>query len=212
MKPATMRNKQIQIKTIFGIAIPPRKNRNRKNGYTLRFVLTGWVPSKKNLHKAVVVREEQFKWVKEFLDGKESAMITRPQLVQLIYLSFGKIVNTQSYKDWEKEAVETIREQMQAHVTRHGEKKGLIFPIPEDSSISVYTYWKDKHGRDTINKLQSIFDALVKAKCLPDDDYFSITPIVGDAECLPDDQLLYHITTIDITIYNNRPTPTDRLA
>lgn len=195
-----MANKGIQKKRYFGITIPPRTKRDRKNGYTIRFVLSGWIPSKKNLHKAVVERKDARRFLNKAFKGKIAVSFTRKACDELLSMTYGKIVNTEAYKDWEAQALKEIILQRDLIYSRHEEAKGLVLPI-RDCSISVYSYWKDLHARDTINKMESVLDVLVKAGCIKDDDYFTLGPITGDAETVSKHVLKEHITTIDITVY-----------
>lgn len=197
-----MPNKGIQVKTYFGIPIPPRKNRDRTGGYTLRFVLQGWIPSKKNLHRAVVERAPVNKYLDEKFKGKAAVSFTRQEMDKILAMVFAKIVNTAAYKEWEKATVEIIRSQMEILLKRHEIKHGLVYPIPK-CSFSVYNYWRDRHARDTINKMESILDVFVKAKCIVDDDYFTVSPVIGDGEDWHPDDLRQHITVIDLTVYTS---------
>lgn len=176
-----------QIKRYFGEYLPPRKDVSHENGITIRFVLAGHIPSLKNLVKAVADRNAARKMIREweadarrrFKSGKMTVDIGQMAgtMQAISDQVWAKIVNTQKYKDWEALAVAEISRQKDHHLQRLQQKYGQIFPVRLNASISVYFAWKSKHIRDTISKLETVQDVLVKAGVLLDDNYLVLDPI-----------------------------------
>ena len=162
--------KATRIKTYHGISVPPWRHEPVKRCLTMVFIMQGRIPSKKNELVAVVERKDAFLSMKEQLDALPE-MITKKQAVHLattcIFKTFGKVVNSKEYEEWEAAAVETFKEQQKVFIPA-AQKHGLIFPISK-ATVAVKFYWKGKYRRDNSNKSEGLHDALVAAHILADD-------------------------------------------
>jgi CRISPR/Cas system CSM-associated protein Csm2 small subunit len=168
---------------------------------TLEFVLTGWVPSKKNLqipyfNKVWVFR--QFKiWLQTNPELRHGAL--RRFFVDLVNSIRPHIQNSKKFRDWEEAAKATCITQA-AYWHDVFKAHGLAFPITR-CSITIYHYWKDRIARDNSNKAESIHDMLVAAGIILDDQYGCLVRTSSEAGCYKD-EITDHITLVNVTAYD----------
>lgn len=190
-----------RIKTIHGVPVPPRKKKpGRERGqkfFTLDFILTGPVPSKKNRQIATINRLQLRKIIKDLGARKISVQ----EALQRSNEVKPYIRHSKGFYAWEERAKETILRQAEVWISRL-RKKGheLYYPIP-DASITIYHYWKDQKIRDNSGKAETLHDLFVAAGILTDDAWQNLTPTHADADCY-EEEVTHHITEILITAYN----------
>lgn len=185
------------IQSSHGVHLPPRKKKDRPNAITLRFIITGVIPSKKNRQIPAINWKRLFKDIFTLLT-KHKGKITVDQLKEVARNNKPYIRQSEKFRAWEKETQELIVQQA-AKLHESYKKHGLSFPI-SDASISVYHYWKDDRRRDNSNKSETIHDLLKDINIITDDCWQALTPIKADAG-LYAGEILDHITVIDLTAY-----------
>lgn len=146
---------------------------------TIKFVVEGKIPSKKNNQQAVPRRKEAV----EFLNGlfAHKSTITKAEAFTAIRKVSAKMRGNDQYKAFLEEQRSVIEEQRSIWMERLG-PKGLIFPI-SSARMSIRFYFAQKYRQDALNKQQSIHDLLKDCMVIVDDDYTCINPTVGDADC-----------------------------
>ena len=100
----------IRIKTYYGIPVPPWRTKKTERSMTLVFVITGRIPSKKNELVAVVDRTEAFKHLKDLGAGKTT--LTIQECRALLFKTYGRVVNSKDYQEWENKTVDLIKDQL----------------------------------------------------------------------------------------------------
>lgn len=162
-----------RIFTYFGVPIPPFKEEKLgSSSTTIRFVLTGKIPSKKNNQQAVAVRKNARAW------ANEQAKI-RPATWADVHLAIGmvysKMRGNKDYYDF-LDKVRPILQEQSSYWVKQLEHKGLTFPLKK-STLSLRLYFKDRYVTDTVNKQQTIQDVLQDCSIIQNDDYRSLNPI-----------------------------------
>lgn len=166
-----------RFQTYFTVPLPPWKDRKLGAGsITIRFVIKGTVPSKKNNQQAVCIRKEANKFIHNI-----KGPITKEHALQAIKLVRGKMRGNDKYKQFLKEQRPIIEEQRKFWIDRL-QAKGLTFPLSA-ATMSIRFYFAQRYRQDSINKQQSIQDLLKDCHIIHDDDYTCINPIVADADC-----------------------------
>lgn len=163
-----------QIKTFFGVHIPPFKEQKLgSGGVTIRFILTGKTPSKKNNQMSVAVRKFARDWAKkQEKDGKSPSWAT---VNKAISLCKSKVRPNTDYQEWVEKMKPVLHQQCKFYIDRLG-GKGLIFPLKK-ATLNLRFYFKDRYITDTVNKQQSIQDLLISAGIIANDDYKTLNPI-----------------------------------
>lgn len=186
---------QKRYQTWFGIPIPPFKEEKfGANSTTLRFVLTGKMPSKKNNQQAVTVRRIARNWAYE--QEKIGKLPTWKDVHKAINMVSSKMRGNAEYNEFLKKCKPILQQQMIFWSKRLGEK-GLIFPISK-STMTLKLHFKNRYITDTVNKQQSIQDVLVDSGVIQDDDYKCLNPITGKSACYYE-EIIYDIAFISIT-------------
>lgn len=182
-----------KVQTYFGVPIPPfKENKLGAGSTTIRFVIKGKIPSKKNNASSVAVRAE----ARKFIEKLPGATISKAQAQLAIGKVYSKMVGNKEYKAFLERYKPIIQSQMQEWSTRLRDK-GLIFPIPK-SSLSLRLYFDNRYLTDTVNKQQTIQDLLVTCGVIPDDNYNRLNPIHSASACYVD-ELAYSIAFISIS-------------
>lgn len=185
------------IQVCNGVHLPPRKKNKHKKCVTIRFVVTGVIPSKKN---QIVASLNWRSLMKAFVAlTKSERRISLRAIVEVLKDNPPFIKQSEKYREWEVVTREDILQQAQAHFLSLQSKHNLIYPITK-ASVSVYHYWKDNYPRDSSNKIEGIFDILVKAGIIKDDKWQCLSPIKADAN-IYSGEILNHITVVDLTAY-----------
>lgn len=181
--------------TYFGVPIPPFKEEKIGAGSTtIRFVIKGKIPSKKNNEMAVAVRSEAKTYLQQL--QAQNRPLTYKEAFAAVDMVYGKIVGNQKYKAFVAEIRDSIDSQKQIWIERLGQK-GLSFPLYK-ASMTLRLYFKDKYVTDTVNKQQSIQDLLIDCGVIANDDYIRLNPIHSASACYKD-ELLYNIAFISLT-------------
>jgi hypothetical protein len=163
-----------RYQTYFGVHIPPFKEEKLGAGsVTIRFIITGKIPSKKNNQMSVAVRKIARDWArKQEKSGKQPSWSATQKAISLCQ---SKVRPNKQYKEW-VDRLKPIIHQQSSWWSKKLEHRGLIFPLKK-STLSLRLYFKDRYITDTVNKQQSIQDLLVDAKIISNDDYRSLNPI-----------------------------------
>lgn len=175
---------QGRVQKLFGIHIPPKKIPSPKKYLTLRFCLTGLVPSKKNDFYA----ENNYRQIM----GKAFVQENPKQWLKDNVKSW--IRGSNKYLQW----LEDIQKQIQPQMDFWAEKYSLIYPL-DFVSIKTYYFFADSTARDLISKDEAIFDMLVKQEIIIDDNYSVLYKTASDGGCYKG-EINDHIVTIDVTL------------
>ena len=184
-----------RFQTYFGIAVPPFKEEKLGAGsVSIRFILTGKIPSKKNNQMSVAVR----KYARDYAKKKQLTGIppTWADINKVITMCKSKVRPNKEYKEWVERMKPIIHEQSSVWVERLGER-GLIFPLPK-ATLTLRLYFKDRYVTDTVNKQQSIQDLLVDSGIIANDDYKSLNPIHSASACYFE-ELIHDIAFITLS-------------
>jgi len=187
-----------QIRTYFGVPIPPFNEDSISMGsgaITLRFVVSGKIPSKKNNQTIKIMHDK----AKLFLKG--SSMVSVKQAYAALYKVYIRFIGNTEYKTFVDENKAKMLEQM-IHYKEQFKDKGLIFPINRASMV-VKFYFKDLYKQDLSNKAETIQDLLVACKILEDDNYMVLNPVTYMGKSFKD-EVTQNIALIAITIPNSK--------
>ena len=179
----------------FGVAIPPFKEEKLGAGSTtIRFVVTGKVPSKKNSQQAVTIRQKARDFLK--LTQRQKGHISQEDAQKAIGMCYAKMRGNAEYIHFLNKTKPIIQEQMLVWSSRLKEK-GLIFPLSK-AALSLRFYFNNRYVTDTVNKQQTIQDLLVECGVIADDDYDSLNPIFSASACYVD-ELINSISFISLS-------------
>ena len=184
-----------RFQTYFGVPIPPFKEEKLGAGSTtIRFVVTGKVPSKKNSQQSVAIRQK----ARDYLKGlnAKKGHITYDDAQKAIGMCYSKMRGNAEYIHFVKKTKPVIQEQMLEWSNRLKEK-GLIFPLSK-ATLSLRFYFNNRYVTDTVNKQQTIQDLLVESGVIADDDYDSLNPIHSASACYVD-ELIHSISFISLS-------------
>lgn len=184
-----------RFQTYFGIPIPPFKEDKLAPGsVTIRFILTGKVPSKKNNQMSVSVRKFARDWAKKL--EKSGKQPTWNDVHGAISRCKSKVRPNKEYIEWLEKTKPVIHEQSGIWASRLQEK-GLIFPLKK-ATLSLRLYFKDRYVTDTVNKQQSIQDLLIECGIIANDDYKTLNPI-HSASASFYDEIIHDIAFISLS-------------
>lgn len=179
----------------FGVPIPPFKEpKFTGKSTTLRFVLTGKMPSKKNNQQAVTVRMPARNWANEM--KRQGKQPTWDDVHKAINMVSSKMRGNAKYIEFSKRCKPVLQEQMLFWSKRLA-SKGLIFPLLS-STMTLKLHFKNRYIQDVVNKQQTIQDVLVDCGIIANDDYNCLNPITGKAACYYE-EIIYDIAFISIT-------------
>lgn len=184
-----------RFQTWYNIPVPPfKEERYSSKSTTIRFVISGSVPSKKNNQQAVTVRKVARDWVKKMQqNGKQP---TWEDVHTAISMTSSKMRGNAKYIDFVKTYKPIIQEQMKDWTTRLGDK-GLIFPLSK-ATMTLRLYFKNRYITDTVNKQQTIQDLLVECGVIANDDYKTLNPILSKSACYYE-EIIEDIAFISLT-------------
>lgn len=170
-----------RFQTYFGVPIPPFKEKKLGAGsVTIRFVIVGAIPAKKNHQQAVAVRKKAYEAIKaHFVSSKT---MTQAQVVKTVRLVHGKVRPNVEYMAFLTAQKPVILAQMAWWSDRLQKTKGLVFPLSK-AALSLRFYFKSRHVQDTVNKQQSVQDLLKDCGVIVDDDYDTLNPIYSASAC-----------------------------
>jgi hypothetical protein len=173
----------------FGVWIPPKKITKPKKYLTLRFVVTGIVPSKKNdFYSENNVRHVIPKAIKKHGYSKETMGFVKDNTKSWIR-------GSKRYLEWMEEIGVAITEQMEYWRVKYD----LVYPL-DFVSIKNYYFFADNTARDIISKDESVYDMLVTKKIIQDDNYSVLHKISSEAGNYKG-ELDKSICTIDVTYW-----------
>ncbi len=175
---------QGRVQKLFGTYIPPKKIPKAKKYLTMRFCITGLIPSKKNDYYA----ENNYRQImnKAFTQGNPK------QWLKENVKSW--IRGSKKYLEWLVEVDAEMKMQMEFWAKKYD----LIFPL-QFVSIKTYYFFADSTARDLISKDESVYDMLVTKCVIEDDNYGVLYKTTSDGGCYKG-EINKHITTIDVTI------------
>lgn len=184
-----------RFQTYFGVPIPPFKEEKLGAGsVTIRFVITGKIPSKKNNQMSVAVRKYARDWAKkQQATGRPASWA---DVNKAISSCKSKVRPNKEYKEWVDKTIPMIHKQSAFWVNQL-QAKGLAFPLKK-ATLSLRLYFKDRYVTDTVNKQQSIQDLLVDARIIENDDYKSLNPIHSASACYYE-ELIHDIAFISLS-------------
>jgi hypothetical protein len=169
----------MRTKTYFGVIMPPKKRKKMGAGTTtIRFVIKGRVPSKKNNQQSVTVRKDAIQWMRAQQKSGRSA--TWDDVKAAIGMTYSKMRGNTAYNEFVAKVKPVLQEQA-AEWSKRLAGKGLVFPLNQ-ASLSLTLYFKDRYITDTVNKQQTIQDVLIEAGIIANDDYKTLNPIYSEAE------------------------------
>lgn len=178
---------QGRVQRLFGIWIPLKKIPKPKKYLTLRFCLTGVIPSKKNdfysennvrfvipaAKKAHGFTDQAFKYIrdhtKSWLRGSER------------------------YLKWCEDITVVVNDQAQFWAKKYD----LIYPL-DNVTIKCTYYFADTRVLDLISKDESVYDMLVKKGILLDDNYGVIHKTTSEGYCCKG-EIVENVCVVDVT-------------
>lgn len=184
-----------RFQTWFGVPIPPFKEELfGSHSTTIRFVITGSIPSKKNNQQAITVRQSARDWVNEM--KRQGKQPTWEMMHEAISRTTSKMRGNAKYIEFLEASRPVIKEQMQFW-SKSLSSKGLMFPLTQ-ATMSLRLYFKNRYITDTVNKQQTIQDLLVDCGVIANDDYNTLNPINSKSGCFYE-EIIYDIAFISIT-------------
>lgn len=184
-----------RFQTYFGIPIPPFKDDKLAPGsITIRFIITGKIPSKKNNQMSVAVRKFARDWAKK--QEKSGKNPSWSDVHAAISRCKSRVRPNKEYQTWVEKMKPILHEQSAVWSSRL-QSKGLIFPLKK-ATLSLRLYFKDRYVTDTVNKQQSIQDLLVACGIITNDDYKSLNPI-HSASASFYEEIIYDIAFISLS-------------
>lgn len=173
--------------TYFGIPLPPWKEQKIGAGsVTIRFVIKGIIPSKKNNQQAVTIRKDARSYIKGM--AKSTGKISEKEAQNAISKTYSKMRSNKAYNEFVLAQKPVIQEQMAEWSRRLMDKYGPIFPIKK-AAMSIRLYFSKKYITDTVNKQQTIQDLLIESQVVCNDDYNTLNPIISESQCYADEIL-----------------------
>ena len=172
-----------RVQRLHGIYIPLKKIPSPKKYLTLRFCITGIIPSKKNDFYS----ENNYRMIA----GKAFASLNPRQYLKDNIKSW--IRGSERYKVWCEQIGPLIHDQS----AYWADKYNLVYPL-ENVSIKCTYYFADNTQLDLINKDESIFDMLVKKGIILDDNYGVLHKTCSEGYCCKD-EIRENICVVDIT-------------
>lgn len=182
-----MQEKQVtpqgRVQRLFGVWIPLKKIPNPKKYLTLRFCITGTIPSKKNDFYA----ENNYRLI-----ANKAFASTNPR--QYLYDHVKSwIRGSERYLEWCESITDKINEQ--AHFW--SKKYDLVYPL-DNVSVKTTYYFHDNTTLDLSNKNESIYDMLVKKGIIVDDNYKVMYKTSSEGYCCKG-EINENICIVDIT-------------
>jgi len=173
-----------RVQKLFGTHIPPKKVPTPKKYLTLRFKLTGLIPSKKNDYYA----ENNYRQIMGIAFTKPNPKMWLKDNVR------SWVRGSKKYLEW----LDAIQEELQPQIKFWRDKYNLVYPL-NYVSIKTYYYFADSTARDLISKDESIYDMLVTKGVIIDDNYSVLYKTSSHGGCYKG-EINDHIVTIDITL------------
>jgi len=173
-----------RVQTLFGVYIPPKKIPVAKKYLTLRFVVTGIIPSKKNDFFA----ENNYRLImNQAFKQPDPKMWLKANLRSWVR-------GSKKYLQWLKDIDLNINDQREFWANKYN----LTYPL-NFVSIKTYYYFADNTARDLISKDEAIYDMLVHKNIIVDDDYSILHKTESNGGNYKDD-IPKSICTVDVTL------------
>jgi hypothetical protein len=190
-----------RFQTYFGVPIPPFKEEKLGAGSTtIRFVITGPIPSKKNSQQSVAIRVHAREYLKKL--KKVKGHVTYEDAQRAIGKCTSKVMANRPYLEF----IEKMKPIMHAQSSEWAERlrdKGLIFPLKK-AALSLRFYFNNRYITDTVNKQQTVQDLLIECGIIANDDYNSLNPIYSVSACYVD-ELIYSIAFVSLSFKLLKP-------
>jgi hypothetical protein len=177
-----------RVQSLFGTYIPPKRVFKANRYLTLRFKLTGLIPSKKNDYYS----ENNIRWIVKQAIANHG--ISMKAFAHITTNAKSWIRGSKKYLEWLDDITPTINEQKKFWEDKYRIKYPLEFV-----SIKTYYFFADRTARDFINKDESVYDMLVQKGIIADDNYGVLYKTASDGGCYKG-EINDHICTIDITL------------
>ena len=173
-----------RVQRLFGVYIPPKKIPTAKKYLTLRFVVTGTIPSKKNDYYA----ENNYRMIMNKAFGMPNPKMWLKDNIK------SWIRGSKKYLQWLEDIHPSISEQREFWAGKYK----LVYPL-DFVSIKTYYFFADNTARDLISKDEAIYDMLVMKNIIADDDYSILHKTETGGGNYRDD-IPKSICTIDVTL------------
>jgi len=191
-----------RAKTFFGIVVPAWKDDYFPKNYEtipLRFVINGYIPSKKNLQNAKMARGEAVKYIDRMFE--ENGSMSKREVIDALDMCYAYFKPNDLYNDFVKEWRPKLVQQM-AWWSARFKDKGLIFPI-EKCACSIKLYFRDRYKADNGNKTETIHDLLKECGVIIDDNYTVLNPTNSKGACYYQ-KIPENIVVVDLTIFKEQ--------
>jgi hypothetical protein len=185
IKPHTLYGR---VQRLFGVYVPPKKIFKAKRYVTLRYVVVGVIPSKKNDFHT----ENNVRFV--IKDALAKFGISQKAFTYIKDNTKSWIRGSKRYLEW----VELVKDNIHAQSLFWAEKYNIVYPL-DFVSIKTYYFFADKMARDFHNKDEAVYDMLVKLGVISDDNYGVLFKTSSDGGCYAS-EIKESICTIDITL------------
>ena len=189
-----------RVVTYFGVPIPPFKEpKLEKGSTTIRFVITGSIPSKKNNSQSIVIRKEARNFIKDWGKNKQGVVTIKEAMFianEAVSLTHSKIMPNLKYNEWIEQQRPIIEKQREFWMNRLQEK-GLYFPLSK-ANMSIRFYFSKNYFIDSISKQESVQDLLTDLKIITDDNYTVLNPI-SVASANYKEEIIYNICFVSLT-------------
>lgn len=168
-----------KARQLFGVYIPPITDPKLKAGaVTLKFVIKGHIPSKKNNQTVRRCFDESVKYLKDSIDKKsnysgQQAFDMAMKAINKVYIGY---IGNKEYASFVEEHQPKLIEQA-AYWSNQLAHRNLIFPL-SFASVRLTFFWQKDYNHDTLNKAQSIQDLLKDSHIITDDNYKVIDPVL----------------------------------
>lgn len=173
-----------RVQRLFGVYIPTKPIPSPKRYLTMRFCITGIIPSKKNDFYS----ENNYRMIA----GKAFASANPRQYLKDNIKSW--IRGSERYVKWCEEISESIHSQSEFWKNKYD----VLFPLANVMIKTTY-YFADNTKLDLVNKDESIYDMLVKKGIIVDDDYGTMHKTSSEGyNCKG--EIRENICVIDITL------------
>lgn len=177
-----------RVQRLFGIYIPPKPVPTPKKYLTMRFCITGIIPSKKNDYYS----ENNYRMIA----GKAFSSPNPRQYLKDNIKSW--IRGSERYLRWCDDIHDKVMEQSEFWRLKWETPEFKLFPM-SDVTIKTTYYFADNTKLDLVNKDESIYDMFVKKGLLLDDDYGTMHKISSEGyNCKG--EIRENICVVDITL------------
>lgn len=172
-----------RVQRLHGVWIPLKQIPKPKRYLTLRFCITGIIPSKKNDFYS----ENNYRMIaKKAFESDNPQQYLRDNIKSWIR-------GSERYRVWCEDIAPVIHQQSAFWM----DKYGIEYPLANVSIKCTY-YFADNTMLDLINKDESVFDMLVKKGIILDDNYGVLHKTASEGYCCKG-EIVENICVVDVT-------------